>query len=103
MRIYYQKSTKQKGFWQPEFAGKVLQATTYYFKDLKIAIPETDLSVMENGDRIYVEDDPDPLHLIKAGSSVPYAPLSRETTSSPGPVIWKEAGEIHYLYHEEKQ
>ena len=97
-----QKSTKPKGFWQPKFAGQVLQATTYYFRDLEIAIPETDLSVMEDGDRVYVENDADPLHLIRAGASVDYAPLSGETSSSPGPVCWKEAGEIHYIYHEEQ-
>lgn len=97
-----QKATKLKGFWQPEFVGEVLQATTYYFRDLEIAIPETDLSAMEDGDRVYVEDDADPLHLIKGGSSVPCIPLSGEAASSPGAVIWKEAGEIHYLYHEEE-
>ena len=102
MKKHIQKSTKSKGFWQPEFVGQVLQATTYYFGDLEIAIPETDLSNLEDGDRIYVEDNADPLHLIKAGSSVPYIPLSGEATSSPGPVIWKEAGEIHYIYHEEE-
>jgi len=95
-----QKSNKQNGFWQPEFVGKVLQATTYYWRDLEIAIPETDLSIMENGDRVFIENDDDPLHLIKAGSLVDYSPLSGETTSSPGQVLWKEAGEIHYLYHE---
>ena len=100
MEKHTQKSSHDKGFWQPEFAGEVLQATTYYWKDLVIAIPETDLSGMKNGDRVYVENDADPLHLIKAGSSVGYKPLSGETTSSPGQVVWKENSETHYLYHE---
>lgn len=98
-----QKSDQARGFWQPEFVGEVLQATTYYFRDLEIMIPETDLSVMEDGDRIYVEDDIDSLHLIKSGSSALYAPLSGEAMSSPGAVIWREAGEIHYIYHEEER
>lgn len=102
MKKHIQKSTKLKGFWQPEFVDEILQATTYYFRHSEIAISETDLSIMENGDRIYVENDNDPLHLIKGGSSAPYAPLSGEATSSPGAVIWKEAGEIHYIYHEEE-
>ena len=102
MKKHIQKSTKLKGFWQPEFIGKVLQATTYYFRDLEIDIPETDLSVMEDGDRVYIEDDDDPLHLIKASSSVDYKPLSGEASSSPGQVVWKENNEIHYLYHEEE-
>lgn len=99
---HIQKSDKTRGFWQPEFVGEVLQAATYYFRDLEIGIPETDLQVMEDGDKIFVENDADPLHRIKAGSSAPYAPLSGDTTTSPGPVIWKEVGEIHYLYHEEE-
>ncbi len=103
MKKHIQKSTKERGFWQPEFVGEVLQGTTYYWRNLEIAIPETDISVMEDGDRIYVEDDTDPLHLIKSGSSAPYAPLSGEATSSPGQVIWKENGEIHYLYQEEEK
>ena len=97
-----QKSSYAKGFWQPEFAGEVLQATTYYWKDLEIEIPETDLSGMEDGDRIYVENDADPLHLIKGDSSVSYVPLSGEINSSPGAVIWKESGLIHFLYHQEE-
>lgn len=103
MKKHIQRSDHARGFWQPEFTGEVLQATTYYFRDLEIAIPKTDLSVMEDGDRIYVENDADSLHLIKAGSSVPYAPLSGEAASSPGQMIWKEAGQIHYLYHEEER
>jgi len=99
---HIQKSDKQRGFWQPDFVGEVLQAITYYFRGLEIVIPETDLSGLENGDRVYVEDDADPLHLIKAGSSVSYVPLSGETNSSPGQVIWKENGDIYYLYHEEE-
>lgn len=102
MKKHIQKSTKEKGFWQPEFVDEILQAATYYFRNLEIEIPETDLSVMEEGDRVYVENDADPLHLIKAGSSAPYAPLSGEVRSSPGQVIWNQGGEIHYLYHEEE-
>lgn len=97
---HIQKSNYARGFWQPEFAGEVLQATTYYFRNLEIAIPETDLSGMEDGDKVYVEDDADPLHLIKGGSSAPYAPLSGEAASSPGAIIWKEGGQLHYIFHE---
>lgn len=102
MKKHTQKSDRARGFWQPHFINEALQATTYYFRDLEIEVPETDLSGLEEGDRVYVEDDADPLHLIKGGSSAPYAPLSGEATSSPGVVVWKEAGEIHYLYHEEE-
>tara|TARA_Y100000310_G_C20556476_1_gene750804 strand:- start:847 stop:1155 length:309 start_codon:yes stop_codon:yes gene_type:complete len=99
---HIQKSTKKKGFWQPEFVDEVLQEIIYYWRDLEIIIPETDLSIMEDGDRIYVEENIDPLSSIKGGSSALYIPLSGEIASSPGAVIWKEGGEIHYLYHEEE-
>ena len=97
-----QKSTKVKGFWQPEFIGNILQATTYYWRNLEITIPETDLSTLETGDRIYIENDADPLHLIKQYAENDYIPLSGDMSSSPGAVIWHEGGGLHYLYHEEE-
>ena len=97
-----QKSTKQKGFWQPTFVGDVLQATIYYWQDLEISIPQTDLSTLNDGDKIYIEDDVDPLHLIEVYAVNNYVPLSGDTSTSPGQVIWKVGGEIHYLYHEDE-
>jgi len=99
---HIQKSTKAKGFWQPQFEGNALQATTYCWQDLEISIPESDLSTLEDGDKIYIENDADPLHLIKRYAENDYVPLSGDMSSSPGPVIWHEGGESHYLYHEEE-
>lgn len=99
-----QKSTKEKGFWQPVFVGDVLQATSFWRRGAEISIPETDLSGMLDGDRIYIENDADPLHLITpvAGTPDPYTPLSGDRQSSPGAMIWKEGGDIHHIYHEEE-
>lgn len=102
MRKHIQKSTKAKGFWQPEFIGDILQATTYYWQDLEIEIPETDLSGLEDGDRIYIENDADPLHLIKVHAEDDHVPLSGDNSNSPGAVIWVENNEIHYIFHEEE-
>lgn len=97
MITHKQKSTKQKGFWQPEIINNVLQATTYYFRDLEISIPETDLSILQNGDKVYIENNDEPLYLIKNGIKADYAPLSGGNDSSPGAVIWMENGEVHIL------
>ena len=97
-----QKSNKVTGFWQPTFIGDVLQATIYFWQDLEIQIPQTDLSTMNDGDMIYIENDSDPLHLIEVHAENDSVPLSGDFSSSPGAVIWKEGGEIHYLYNEEE-
>lgn len=99
---HIQKSNKSKGFWQPEFIGNVLQATTYYWRELMIQIPETDLSGLEDEDRIYIEHDADPLHLIKTYAEDDHVHLSGDNSSSPGAVIWVEANQLHYIYHIEE-
>jgi len=107
MQIKYitQKSTKQKGYWQPELIDNgdgmvTLKSTTFYFRDLKIAIPEETWTPAE-GDRIYVENDPvDPLYRIPADAEQDYRPLSGEKESSPGAVIWVENGVLNVLTHE---
>lgn len=98
---HIQQSTEQKGFWQPKFKGSLLLPCVFYFGGLEIEIPQTDLSLLQEGDRVFVEADPDPLHLIREGSDTDYAPLSGDPTTSPGPVIWREGGEIHYVRHTE--
>ena len=106
MQIKYvtQKSTKEKGFWQPTLIlnadGSVtLQATTYYFRDLELAIPQTTW-VPAEGDKVYVENDLDPLYRVPTDSATPYKPLSGEVESSPGPIIWVENGIVYVLTHE---
>jgi hypothetical protein len=101
-----QKSTKEKGFWQPELVDNgdgtvTLKPTTFYFRDLEIAIPEETWTPQE-GNRIYIENDPvDPLYRIHVDAEQDYKPLSGEKESSPGPVMWLENGVIYVLTHEE--
>lgn len=97
---HIQKSTKSKGFWQPTFAEMILQPTVYYWKNIVILVPLTVLSSLHEGDIIYIENDPDPLHLIKAHSINDYSPLAKDASLSPGPVFWFESGDLHYIYHE---
>jgi len=107
MQIKYvsQKSTKQKGFWQPTVIDNgdgtvTLQATTFYFRDLEIAIPEGTWTPAE-GDRIYVENNTtDPLYCVPADAEQDYQPLSGEKESSPPPVMWVENGILYVLTHE---
>lgn len=96
-----QRSDINRGFWRPVFVGEVLQPCVYYWRNLEIQISGTDLSGLNDGDRVFVENDEDPLHLVEAFAGDVYAPLSGDPASSPGPVVWKEAGEIHYLTHVE--
>jgi len=110
MQIKYitQKSTKQKVFWQPELIDNgdgtvTLQPTTFYFRDLEIEIPE-ETWTPANGDKIFIENDSDPVHLIRDThllDEIPYTPLSGDKTSSPGAVIWVENDTIYVLTHEE--
>ncbi|MCG8401990.1 MAG: hypothetical protein MJA84_10360 [Firmicutes bacterium] len=108
MQINYitQKSTRQKGFWQPTVISNVdgsvtLQLTTFYFRDLEIAILK-ETWVPTEGDKIYVENNSvDPLYRIPADVSTNYQPLSGEIESSPGPVMWVENGILYVLTHEE--
>lgn len=108
MQIKYitQKSTKEKGFWQPTVIDNgdgtvTLQSCTFYFCDLEIAIPEETWTPVE-GDRIYIENDPvDPLYRIPVDAEHDYQPLSGEKESSPGPVMWVENGVLYVLTHGE--
>jgi len=108
MQIKYitQKSTKQKGFWQPTLVDNgdgtvTLQPTTFYFRDLEIEIPKETWTPAE-GDRIYVENDPvDPLYRITSDAEHDYQPLSGEKESSPGAVIWVENEVVNVLTHKE--
>lgn len=107
MEIKYiiQKSTKLKGFWQPiinadEDGTVTLQPTTFYFQDLEIDVPKETWEP-QKGDRIYIENDTDPVHLIQYGSEEGYSPLSGEKETSPGAVIWAENDTIYILTHEE--
>lgn len=108
MQIKYitQKSTKQKGFWQPTVTdtgdGTVtLQPATFYFRDLEIAITAETWTPQE-GNRIYVENDlVDPLYRVPADTEEQYQPLSGEKESSPGPVMWVENGILYVLTHED--
>jgi len=101
-----QKSTKQKGFWQPTLVDNgdgtvTLKPCTFYFRDLEIEIPEETWTPVE-GDRIYVENDPiDPLYRFPADAEQDYQPLSGEKESSPGLVMWVENGVVNVLTHEE--
>lgn len=107
VRLVIQKSTKQKGFWQPTVIDNrdgtvTLKPTTFYFRDFEIAIPEETWTPQE-GDRIYVENNPlDPLYRIPADAEQDYRPLSGEKESSPGPVMWVEGGILYVLTHEEE-
>ncbi len=108
MQLQYieQISTKDKGFWQPELNlnedGTVtLWPCTFYFKNTEINI-QKETWIPQEGDRIYVENDADPLHLIRQDSDDEYVPLSGDSLSSPGPVIWVEQGIIYILTHEEE-
>lgn len=117
MKIEYVKQTSKKSqcFWQPtlkqnENGTVTLLPCIYYFGSLEINIPE-ETWMSEEGDRIYIENNVDPLHLIKqAGGMLPsgeviedeYTPLSGDKKSSPGPVIWVEQGVIYVLTHEEE-
>lgn len=108
MQIKYitQKSTKQKGFWQPEVtlnedSTATIKPTTYYFRNFEIRIPETTWTP-QNGDKIFVENDADPLHLIREThllDDLPYTPLGEDKASSPGAVIWVENDTIYVLTH----
>jgi len=108
MKIKYitQKSTKQKGFWQPTLIDNgdgtvTLQPTTFCFRDLEIEIPE-ETWTPANGDKIYIENDPvDQLYRIPSDVEQDYKPLSGEKESSPGPMIWVENGVVNVLTHEE--
>ncbi|MEW6423188.1 MAG: hypothetical protein AB1523_00330 [Bacillota bacterium] len=107
MQIKYitQKSTKQKGFWQPIVVDNgdgtvTLQATTFYFRNLEIEIPKETWTPQE-GDKIYIENNHvDPLYRIPSDAEQDYQPLSGERESSPGPVMWVENGILHVLTHE---
>ena len=99
-----QTSTKEKGFWQPIVTANAdgsvtLQATTYYFRDLELDIPQITWIPAE-GDKVYVENDLDPLYRVPTDSATPYKPLSGEVESSPGPIIWGENGIVYVLTHE---
>lgn len=102
-----QKSTKEKGFWQPTVVDNgdgtiTLQPCTFYFRDLEIAIPKETWTPSE-GDRIYIENDPvDPLCRIPTDAEQDYKPLSGEKESSPSAVIWVENGVVYVLTHEEE-
>lgn len=111
MQIKYitQKSTKQKGFWQPTLIDNgdgtvTLQATTFYFRDLEIEIPE-ETWAPANGDKVFIENNPaDPLYLIRDThllDDIPYTPLEEDKASSPGAAIWVENDTIYVLTHEE--
>lgn len=108
MQIEYIKqiSTKQRGFWQPELSlnkdGTVtLKPCTFYFHDMEIEISE-ETWTPEEGDRVYIENDADPLHLIRQDSEDEYMPLGEDKMSSPGFMIWVEQGIIYVLTHEEE-
>ncbi len=102
MGKHTQKSNRQKGFWEPVIVDNILQPVTYHWRGLEIKIPQTDLSGLNDGDQIFIENNADPLHLIEADAVNDYVPLSGYPASSPGPVIWKKNGELHYLYHEDE-
>jgi len=96
MQIKYitQKSTEQKGFWQPELVNNgdgtvTLKSCIFYFRDLEIEIPEENWTPA-NGDKIFIENDTDPVHLIRDThllDDMPYTPLREDKASSPCAVI----------------